>query len=75
MNRLEGAGKLMGLASYGSVREEIVNTLKQQMLYHPFAAFPTHKFGRQNDFMLDPTDAFAQDVCASLQKLTTGFLP
>ena len=73
MNRLEGAGKLMGLASYGSVREEIVNTLRQQMLYHPFVAFPSHKFGRQNDFMLDPTDEFAQDVCASLQKLTTDF--
>ena len=73
MNRLEGAGKLMGLASYGSVREEIVDTLKQQMLYHPFDAFPSHKFGRQNGLMLDPTDTFAQDLCASLQKLTTDF--
>ena len=50
MNRLEGAGKLMGLASYGTVREEIVQTLRQQMLYHPFAAFPCHSFGCGDEF-------------------------
>jgi carbamoyltransferase len=71
MNRLEGAGKLMGLASYGSPREDIVDALRQQMLYHPFDAFPSHKFGHLNGLRLDPDDAFAQDVCASLQKLTT----
>ena len=73
MNRLEGAGKLMGLASYGSVREDIVETLRDLMLYHPFSAFPSHEFGRQNGLKLDPNDTFAQDVCASLQKLTTDF--
>jgi len=73
MKRLEGAGKLMGLASYGSVRDEIVDTLRQQMLYHPFEAFPSHKFDRQNGVKLDPADTFAQDVCTSLQKLTTDF--
>ena len=73
MKRLEGAGKLMGLASYGSVRDEIVTALREQMLYHPFAAFPTYKFGQQNGLMLKPTDNFAQDVCTSLQKLTTDY--
>jgi carbamoyltransferase len=43
MQRLEGAGKLMGLASYGTVRKEILPTLQQQMLYHPFSPYPkTH---------------------------------
>jgi carbamoyltransferase len=73
MKRLEGAGKLMGLASYGSARAEIVEALNRQMLYHPFAAFPSHMFGSRNGLMLDPTDTFAQDVCTSLQKLTTDF--
>jgi carbamoyltransferase len=73
MKRLEGAGKLMGLASYGSVQDEIVEALNRQMLYHPFAAFPSHEFGSRNGLMLNPTETFAQDVCTSLQKLTTKF--
>ena len=73
MKRLEGAGKLMGLASYGSVQDEIVDALREQMLYHPFAAFPSYKFGQQNGLRLKPTESFAQDVCTSLQKLTTDY--
>jgi len=75
MQRLEGAGKLMGLASYGTVRDEIVETLKQQMLYHPFSPFPRDQAGqtRANVKQLDPHSSFAQDVCASLQKVTTDF--
>ncbi len=71
MQRLEGAGKLMGLASYGTPREEMVEVLREQMLYFPFAPFQTHRFGRGDELRLDPADRFAQDVCASLQKLTT----
>ena len=71
MQRLEGAGKLMGLASYGTPREDIAAALREQMLYYPYAPFQTQKFGRGDELALDPQDSFAQDVCASLQKLTT----
>jgi carbamoyltransferase len=73
MKRLEGAGKLMGLASYGTAQDEIVAAIKQLMLYHPFAAFPSHKFGRPNGLSLKPEETFAQDVCTSLQKATTDY--
>jgi len=73
MKRLEGAGKLMGLASYGRRQEEIVNTLKVQMLYHPFSPFPMDEFGQISSPELDPENQFAQDVCASLQQLTTEY--
>jgi carbamoyltransferase len=71
MKRLEGAGKLMGLASYGTPQEEMVEVLREQMLYYPFAPFQTYRFGRGDEIGLDPEDRFAQDVCASLEKLTT----
>jgi len=71
MKRLEGAGKLMGLASYGTPQDEIVDALKEQMLYYPFAPFQTFKFGMGDELGLDPGDRFAQDLCASLEKLTT----
>jgi len=70
MKRLEGAGKLMGLASYGSPQDEILDALKEQMLYYPYAPFQTFRFGLGDDLRLDPKDTFAQDVCASLEKLT-----
>ncbi|UCF91407.1 MAG: hypothetical protein JSW39_24555 [Desulfobacterales bacterium] len=73
MKRLEGAGKLMGLASYGTPNDEIVATLQQQMLYHPFSPYPKDEFGRLKVVKLDPQTGFAQDVCASLQKLTTDY--
>ena len=73
MKRLEGAGKLMGLASYGNAREEYVEILRELMLYHPFTAFPSHKFRQQNGLKLEPEDSFAQDICTSLQKATTDF--
>lgn len=71
MKRLESAGKLMGLASYGTPRDEIVETLRQQMLYHPFSPFLRDDTGRFGIVRLDPENRFAQDVCASLQRLTT----
>jgi carbamoyltransferase len=73
MNRLEGAGKLMGLASYGTAREEIIDTLRQQILYHPFSPYPRDESGELRVVQLDPRSQFAQDVCASLQVLTTEF--
>ena len=71
MQRLEGAGKLMGLASYGTVQDELIDALKQQMLYYPFLPFPVSNYGIQNGSALDPESKFAQDLCASLQKVTT----
>jgi len=71
MQRLEGAGKLMGLASYGTPQDEIVAALRDQMLYYPYAPFQTYKFDRGDELSLDPQNRFAQDVCASLEKLTT----
>lgn len=73
MNRLEGAGKLMGLASYGTPREDIIDTLRQQILYHPFSPYPRDESGELRVLQLDPRSQFAQDVCASLQVLTTEF--
>jgi carbamoyltransferase len=73
MNRLEGAGKLMGLSSYGTPREEIIDTLRQQILYHPFSPYPRDESGALRVVQLDPESQFAQDVCASLQALTTEF--
>jgi len=73
MKRLEGAGKLMGLASYGTPQDEIGDTLKQQMLYHPFSPYPKDECGQLKVIKLDPQSKFAQDVCASLQKVTTDY--
>jgi len=73
MKRLEGAGKLMGLASYGTPRDELIAILREHFLYRPFAPFPAYKFGWVNGTRLDPKNRFAQDLCASLQKLTTDF--
>jgi carbamoyltransferase len=71
MKRLESAGKLMGLASYGKPQIEMVDTLKYLMLYQHFTPFPLQKFDREEASGLDPSDPFAQNLCASLQNLTT----
>ncbi len=73
MKRLEGAGKLMGLASYGTPRDDIIDILRQQMLYHPFSPYPRDESGNLKVAQLDPEGQFAQDLCASLQALTTEF--
>ena len=73
MQRLEGAGKLMGLASYGRVREDILPTLQQQMLYHPFSPYPKNASGELETVQLNPETPFAQDLCASLQAVTTQY--
>jgi len=71
MKRLEGAGKLMGLASYGTPRVEMIEALKQQMLRKTDRPFSNSGSGVSDDVRLDPKDTFSQDLCASLQKLTT----
>jgi len=73
MQRLEGAGKLMGLASYGAVREEILPVIQQQMLYHPFSPYPLNASGQLEAVQLSPETPFGQDVCASLQAVTTRY--
>ncbi len=73
MKRLEGAGKLMGLASYGTGQDELAEVLRELMLYHPFTAFPSHKFCQRNGLSLKPEESFAQDICTSLQNVTTEF--
>ena len=73
MRRLEGAGKLMGLASYGTPRQAIIDVLRQQILYHPFSPYPRDEAGKLRVAKLDPKSTFAQDLCASLQALTTEF--
>ena len=73
MKRLEGAGKLMGLASYGTPRPEIIDTLRQQILYHPFSPYPRDESGNLRVVQFDPKSQFAQDLCASLQALTTEY--
>jgi carbamoyltransferase len=73
MKRLEGAGKLMGLASYGTPRQGIIDILRQQILYHPFSPYPRDESGEMRVVQLDPKSQFAQDLCASLQALTTEF--
>ncbi len=73
MRRLEGAGKLMGLASYGIPQEGVIDILKQQMIYHPFSPYPRNESGDLEVAKFDPESKFAQHLCASLQKLTTDF--
>ncbi len=73
MKRLEGAGKLMGLSSYGTAQDDIAEVLRELMLYHPFAAFPSHKFSQRNGLSLKPDESFAQNICTSLQQVTTEF--
>ena len=72
MQRLEGAGKLMGLASYGMPQEEIIDVLKQQMIYHPFSPYPRDESGNLCVTFFDPEHEFSQHLCASLQQLTTS---
>lgn len=71
MRRLEGAGKLMGLASYGAARAPWLPLLKEQMLRRPYRPLPLERFGWRRGPVLDPGDVFAQDLCATLQRLTT----
>jgi carbamoyltransferase len=70
MKRLEGAGKLMGLASYGTPRDDLIEALMEQMLRKTDRPFSISDYRNPDDFRLDPEDTFAQDLCASLQKLT-----
>jgi carbamoyltransferase len=67
--RLEAAGKLMGLASYGRPRPEMVAAVRQQAFADPFRPLPAALV--TDGGILDPADAFTQDLAASLQAFTT----
>jgi carbamoyltransferase len=71
MQRLEGAGKLMGLASYGAAQPKMTALLREQMLRRSFAPLPLTRLGWQDGNHLKPEHSFSQDLCASLQELTT----
>ncbi len=71
MKRLEGAGKLMGLASYGIPQADLIALLKDQMLHRHYEPLSLKRFGVENDATLDPKSQFSKDLCASLQQLTT----
>ena len=71
MKRLEGAGKLMGLASYGTPRDDLIEALRKQMLRKTDRPFLNPDSGKGDGVRLEPEDAFSRELCASLQKLTT----
>ena len=71
MKRLEGAGKLMGLSSYGEPRRNMMSALKEQMLNRHNKPLDLTSLGWKNGIRLSPEEPFAQDLCASLQSLTT----
>ncbi|MEU6246073.1 carbamoyltransferase C-terminal domain-containing protein [Glycomyces sp. NPDC047010] len=66
--RLEAAGKLMGLAPYGSARPELVDALRTAAYTAPYAPLPAPLVLAGH---LDAKEPLAQDLAASLQSLTT----
>jgi carbamoyltransferase len=66
--RLEGAGKLMGLASYGKVDENLKRHLLRHCKYYWPYPLPLKHFDQPHD--LDPLNPFAQNLCATLQEMT-----
>lgn len=66
---LEGAGKLMGLASYASPTEILVDHVTRHAMFYWGSAFPSYLFDRKTK--IDPRDVFAQQLAASLQQFTT----
>lgn len=67
--RLEAAGKLMGLAPYGTARPQLVEALRDAAYTAPYAPLPATLIPPE---ILDPKDARAQDLAASLQAFTTA---
>lgn len=67
--RLEAAGKLMGLAPYGTPRPELIDALRHAAYTDPYAPLPSHLIPKGT---LDPKETRAQDLAASLQSFTTG---
>lgn len=68
--RLEGAGKLMGLASYAEPDPALSEHMLRHMRFYWPYPFPTGLF--RQPARLDPRDPFAQSLAASLQEVTTS---
>ncbi|MEW5723316.1 MAG: carbamoyltransferase C-terminal domain-containing protein [Thermodesulfobacteriota bacterium] len=68
--RLEGAGKLMGLSSYAAPDPVLVEHVRRHALYYWFYPFPAMLFGQP--LGLDPKAGFAQKLAAALQEYTRG---
>ncbi len=69
--RLEGAGKLMGLASYAESDETMVDAVTRMANYAHSSPFPCFLWPDRDQLDLDPKDKYAQSVAASLQEMTT----
>ncbi len=66
--RLEAAGKLMGLSSYTKAHPLLVQHIQRHALYYWSYPFPTMLFYQPN--ILDPKSQFAKELAASLQEYT-----
>jgi carbamoyltransferase len=67
--RLEAAGKLMGLAPYGTARPPLIEAIKVAAYCSPYAPLPASLVPAG---ILDAKEALAQDLAASLQSFTTA---
>lgn len=67
--RLEGAGKLMGLSSYGKPVPALVEELAGMALTDPLRSSLSRL--PRGTTLLDPADPVAQNLAASLQEFTT----
>lgn len=67
--RLEGAGKLMGLASYAEAPDAIVDHIMRHALFYWAYPFPNYLFNQSQ--RLDPKSKFAQQLASALQAATS----
>jgi len=67
--RLEGAGKLMGLSSYESAPDVLIDHIMRHALFYWPYPFPSYLFNHEQQ--LDPKNKFAQQLAAALQAFTT----
>ena len=67
--RLEGAGKLMGLASYAEAPDALVDHIMRHALFYWAFPFPNYLFNQAQ--RLDPKSKFAQQLSAALQAATS----
>lgn len=66
--RLEGAGKLMGLSSYAEAPPLLIQHIQRHAHYYWPFPFPTNLFYQPN--ILDPHSQFAKELAAALQEYT-----
>ena len=70
--RLQGAGKLMGLASYANPTEPLVELAFNHFKHYWWFPFPNYLFGEK--MQMDPRNSFAQQVASALQEATNRAL-